>query len=111
AMGARALQRWLTRPLRDASRLGNRYDAVAALLDDAPTDGHGFERLRDALKPIADVERILARIALRSARPRDLLGLGHSLQQLPALQAALPDPAAPLLRELLDQLGDHEATA
>ncbi|MEQ1440332.1 DNA mismatch repair protein MutS [Fontimonas sp. SYSU GA230001] len=106
AMGARALTRWLTRPLRDPAQLSARYDAVAALLDD---DGRaaGFERLRDALQDIVDLERILARVALRSARPRDLAGLSASLQRLPGVAAALTGVEAPLLRTLAGQLGDH----
>ncbi|MFA5939360.1 MAG: DNA mismatch repair protein MutS [Sinimarinibacterium sp.] len=110
AMGARALQRWLTRPLRDPAQLTARYDAVAALLDD---DGRatGFERLRDALKDIVDLERILARVALRSARPRDLTGLSASLQRLPGVAAALGGVEAALVRTLAAQLGNHAGLA
>jgi len=103
-MGARALQRWLTRPLRSHEPLNARYDAVAAL-GDAQARGSGDERLRTALKDISDVERVLARVALRSARPRDLAGLAVSLAALPAVQAALVDIEAPLVRELCARLG------
>ncbi|MFT4048168.1 MAG: DNA mismatch repair protein MutS, partial [Solimonas sp.] len=85
AMGARALQRWLTRPLRGHAQIDARYDAVARLGDAQPRGG-GNERLRTALKDVTDVERVLARVALRSARPRDLAGLAVSLAALPAVQ-------------------------
>ena len=105
-MGARALTRWLTRPLRDHAQLEARYDAVGTLLRD-----ERYRALRGALKDIHDLERVLARVALRSARPRDLLGLGLGLAALPGVHAALTKPEAPLLQALLQQLGDHEARA
>jgi DNA mismatch repair protein MutS len=106
AMGSRQLRRWLLRPLRDRSVLRGRHDAIAALLE---AGAHGA--LREALQPIADVERILARVALRSARPRDLSGLCASLAALPALAHAAAPVEAPLLAELLQRLGDHAALA
>ncbi|MDW7747707.1 DNA mismatch repair protein MutS [Halomonas sp.] len=84
AMGSRLLKRWLNRPLRDRAQVGGRQAAVAMLLDD-----EGFAPLRDSLKAIGDVERILARVALYSARPRDLARLRDALIALPDLQAAL----------------------
>jgi DNA mismatch repair protein MutS len=105
-MGARALARWLTRPLRDHAQLDARYDAVALLLD-----GEHDRPLRDALREIHDLERVLARVALRSARPRDLLGLGLSLAALPSVQRSVAALDAPLLRELHARLGDHADTA
>ncbi|WP_028007102.1 DNA mismatch repair protein MutS [Solimonas flava] len=108
AMGARALQRWLTRPLRSHAQLNARYDAVASLGDARPA-GSGDERLRVALKDITDVERILARVALRSARPRDLAGLCGSLAALPAVREALAGVESPLVLELGARLGEHAA--
>jgi DNA mismatch repair protein MutS len=105
-MGARALQRWLTRPLRDHAQLEARYQAIDLLLD---TEGES--RLREALRDIADLERILARIALRSARPRDLAGLCASLQSLPEVASSIQGLEAPLLLALQQQLGDHAALA
>ncbi|HSW14532.1 MAG TPA: DNA mismatch repair protein MutS [Solimonas sp.] len=105
-MGARALHRWLTRPLRDHAQLNARYEAIARLLDESADT-----RLRDALRDIVDIERILARIALRSARPRDLLGLGNSLLALPQVIAALGQLEAPLVATLQQQLGDHAELA
>ncbi|HKK04306.1 MAG TPA: DNA mismatch repair protein MutS [Gammaproteobacteria bacterium] len=89
AMGSRLLRRWLHRPLRDRTRIGERQAAVGALLD-AST----YEPVHAALKGIGDIERILSRIALRSARPRDLTRLREALDRLPQLQSALQ----PLLR-------------
>ena len=77
-MGSRLLLRWLTRPLRDRAQLTARFGAVERLVD-----GSRCERLRVALSDLADLERICARIALRSARPRDLAGLAGALQRLP----------------------------
>lgn len=106
AMGARALHRWLTRPLRDHAQLEARYQAIACLQDDG-----GDLRLREALKDIADIERILARIALRSARPRDLVGLMQSLLALPRVVQALAGLEAPLILQLQQQLGAHDELA
>ena len=106
AMGARALHRWLTRPLRDHAQLEARYQSIASLQDDG-----GDMRLREALKDIADIERILARIALRSARPRDLVGLMQSLLALPRVTQALAGLEAPLILQLQQQLGAHDELA
>ncbi|MDR5906385.1 DNA mismatch repair protein MutS [Franzmannia qiaohouensis] len=84
AMGARLLKRWLNRPLRDRALIGARQTAVTLLLDQ-----EGYLALREELKAIGDVERILARVALRSARPRDLARLRDALNALPELQDAL----------------------
>ncbi len=84
AMGSRLLKRWLNRPLRDRELIQGRQAAVALLLDN-----EGFVELRESLKAIGDVERILARVALYSARPRDLARLRDALVALPALQAEL----------------------
>ncbi|MGH8462243.1 MAG: DNA mismatch repair protein MutS [Stenotrophobium sp.] len=106
AMGSRALHRWLTRPLRDHTALNARYQAIATLLY-----GDAYKGLRDALHDIADMERILARIALRSARPRDLLGLSQSLTALPGVQAVLAGLEAPLIRTFAASLGQHSQLA
>jgi len=104
AMGSRALRRWLGRPVTTPATLRARYAAIGALLDDAIG-----EPLREALRAVGDIERILARVALRTARPRDLTGLRSSLAALPAVQAALAAPAlaaAPLLAELATDITD-----
>lgn len=106
SMGSRQLRRWLSRPLRDRETVGARHDAVELLLDSG-----AYRALREALKPIADIERILARVSLRSARPRDLAGLGASLAGLPALAQTFAEIDAPLLRALAARLGEHPALA
>ncbi|MDI4637229.1 MULTISPECIES: DNA mismatch repair protein MutS [Halomonadaceae] len=84
AMGSRLMKRWLNRPLHDRPRVLARQAAVALLLND-----EAFVGLREDLKAIGDVERILARVALRSARPRDLARLRDALNALPGLEASL----------------------
>ena len=106
AMGARALRRAINRPLTDHAVLRARYQAIRTLLGE-----RGFETLRERLRPIGDVERILGRIALRSARPRDLTGLRLALAALPALRAGLAGLDAPLLVQLGDAIGTHAAEA
>ncbi|WP_372717868.1 DNA mismatch repair protein MutS [Immundisolibacter sp.] len=95
AMGSRQLRRWLLGPIRDPQELRQRYAAIAALVQDQAHAG-----LQDALRGVGDVERILGRIALRSARPRDLAALRDSLGLLPGLVMHLQAFEAPLLLEL-----------
>ena len=86
AMGSRLLSRWLNRPLRDQTALLQRQAVVAALQEDFQ-----FEKVAECLRQIGDIERILARLGLRSARPRDLAKLRDSLSLLPTLQQLLAD--------------------
>jgi DNA mismatch repair protein MutS len=102
AMGSRALRRALARPIRAHSQLRRQYQAISAL-----NDSRGFEALRECLRPINDLERILGRVALRSARPRDLVQLRDSLAALPALRTTLAGFDAPLLGELCAAIGEH----
>ena len=103
AMGSRALRRWLNRPLRSHSVLRERYQAIAAL-----SDGRRYETLQDQLAGIGDLERILARVALRSSRPRDLVQLRASLRAAPALRALLGQFDSPGLEALRCQISPHE---
>ena len=103
AMGSRLLRRWIQRPLRDAAVLKGRYQALDAILLSGQV-----ESLQEQLNGIGDVERILARVALRSARPRDLRQLCEALSRLPALQQQLASIESPLLSELADQIGEHK---
>ena len=95
AMGSRLLTRWLNRPLRDLTVLLARQTSITCLLD-----GYRFEKLQPQLKEIGDIERILARIGLRNARPRDLARLRDALGALPQLQVAMTDLEAPHLQRL-----------
>ncbi|QKX17907.1 DNA mismatch repair protein MutS [Microbulbifer sp. YPW1] len=105
AMGSRLLRRWLNNPLRNLNTLQQRQQAIAALIGD-----YRFEPLREALKPIGDMERILGRLALRSARPRDLSRLGMSLAQFPELQRQLSETNAALLGQLSNEMGQWPET-
>ncbi|WDE00062.1 DNA mismatch repair protein MutS [Thalassomonas actiniarum] len=83
-MGSRLLKRWLHFPLRELNTLSNRQNAISDIL------AHDLQQeLFDLLKPLGDVERIVSRIALRSARPRDFARLRNALQQLDELQQVL----------------------
>ncbi len=105
AMGSRALRRWINRPLRDQCLLQQRHQVIDVLLEQTR-----FSELSTTLRKVGDIERILARVALRSARPRDLTQLGSALQQLPVIQQQLAAVDATLLRELLNEIGEHPET-
>jgi DNA mismatch repair protein MutS len=104
AMGSRALRRWLNRPIRAQPVLRERYHAIATL-----AESRRYEPLREQLREIGDLERILARVALRSVRPRDLVQLRASLAATPGLRAALAPFDSPALIELQRHIGDHAA--
>ncbi len=101
AMGTRHLKRWLHRPVTVRSVLEDRLDAVSCL-----TQNYAFETTRQSLKSISDLERILARVALRSSRPRDLTRLRDSLWALPALTTATPQDST-LLQTLRTDMGQY----
>ena len=105
-MGARTLRRWLHRPLRDRGVLRRRYQAIATLIEHRRGDA-----LRETLRGIGDLERILSRVALRSARPRDLSTLRDGLALAPTLLDHLAGSDSPLLRDLVERIGDHAGTA
>ncbi len=105
-MGGRLLRRWLHRPLKDRRMLAERQHAVQTLLDAGAHDA-----LRERFRGLGDVERILARIALRSARPRDLSTLRDALASLPDLRAALAALDSPRLQALSAALGEHADSA
>ncbi|MBN9126589.1 MAG: DNA mismatch repair protein MutS, partial [Nitrosospira sp.] len=86
-MGSRMLRHWLHHPLRDRATIQDRLEAVSFLMNEA--DPAPYLVIRQHFKHMADIERIAARIALRSARPRDLSGLRDSLQQLQQATAAI----------------------
>jgi len=105
-MGGRLLRRWLHRPLRDRPTLRLRHHAVSTLID-----SRAFEVLRERFRALGDLERILSRIALRSARPRDLSTLRDGLAMLPELHGALSTLDSPRLQALAGALGEHDAQA
>ena len=95
-MGSRLLKRWLHAPLRDQAQVRRRHHTVAELQD------HHLE-LAPILKQIGDIERIVSRVALRSARPRDLARLRQALQVLPELNDLLASVQSPQLQQLAMQ--------
>ena len=105
-MGGRLLRRWLHRPLRQQHVVAERHHAVRHLLE-----SRAFETLREALRRVGDLERILSRVALRSARPRDLSTLRDGLALFPSLREALAPLDSPRLSALLTRLGEHAGTA
>lgn len=100
-MGSRLLARWIQRPLLDRARLTRRQEAIEAFLK-----SHQIDALQKQLKPIGDMERILARVGLRSARPRDLVKLRQGFECLPLLKQQLHKTKA-IAQEKLEQLHEH----
>jgi DNA mismatch repair protein MutS len=101
-MGSRLLRRWIQRPVRDAGTLKGRYQAVEAIISSANT-----ETLQELLGGIGDAERILSRVALRSARPRDLRQLREALSRLPELRSGLATIESPQLKSLRERMDEH----
>ena len=101
AMGSRLLKRWLNRPIRDQQTLRLRHDVVGSLLQN-----RAYREVRGSLKQISDLERILTRIALKTARPVDLAQLHISLRQLPGLKSTLAAINSPHLQTLNEQIAD-----
>jgi DNA mismatch repair protein MutS len=102
SMGSRCLRRWLHSPLRNADLLQARHQCIAELLD----SGY-FVDIRQQLLSIGDVERIMSRVALKSARPRDLDTLKLSIRALPEIQQSLQQCHSPLLVSLARDIGEH----
>jgi len=104
-MGARMLRRWLNQPIRDQQILRLRHQAISAL------QGQAHDSLRTLLNQIGDLERILARVALGSARPRDLSTLRNGLCLLPEITAQLQIIDSPHLAQLATSAGTHPETS
>jgi DNA mismatch repair protein MutS len=101
-MGSRLLKRWIQRPIRDKRVLQARYQAVETIML-----GRHTGLLQNQLAGIGDIERILSRVALRSARPRDLRQLAAALERIPSLRKSLEASDSPLLQSLREQIGNH----
>lgn len=104
AMGSRLLKRWLHRPIRNLEQIRLRQQVVSSLLEN-----YRFETLQSLLGQIGDLERIVTRIALRTARPRDLAKLRDALGLLPELQSLLVNIDSPHLQVLAGLIGEHPA--
>ena len=102
AMGSRCLRRWINRPLRDQHILKHRYACIETLLN-----GKLYRDVQNNLRHIGDIERISSRIALKSARPRDLVVLRNTLAALPNLQKILSGNNNPQLALLSKQIGEQ----
>lgn len=98
AMGSRLLKRWLTRPLRNHQELSNRQQAIDTILQN-----NLYSQLFNLLRQVGDIERILARIALQSARPRDLWQLRNTFCVLPAIQTLIANIRSDLKLNQLQQ--------
>lgn len=101
AMGSRLLKRWLNRPLRDPGVIMGRQDSVRQL-----QMHHAYSSLQKILHGSADLERILSRVALKTARPRDLIALRTTLALLPELQQQLTEFSALRLQQLKNNMGE-----
>ncbi|WP_305908271.1 DNA mismatch repair protein MutS [Methylomarinum sp. Ch1-1] len=102
AMGSRCLRRWINRPLRNHNTLNGRYACVDTLLQQQL-----YETVQSSLRQVGDIERISSRIALKSARPRDLVVLRNTLAVLPELQAQLSGAENSHLEALRQQIGEQ----
>lgn len=105
SMGSRLLTRWLNRPLRSHKELNTRFDAIDTLIANTTLQN----TLTEQLTGIADIDRILARISIGSARPRDLLGLRNSLRSLPELHNGCSTVQDTLLNGIGDCLDGFES--
>lgn len=101
AMGSRLLRRWLKRPLRNQEILHKRQEAIGNL-----QSLHIVNEIYAVLRGIGDIERILARIALKSARPRDLVQLRYALSLLPKIQKLLASANTTTIKELGKNIGE-----
>ena len=99
AMGTRHLKRWLHQPLQDTQQRQQRLDSIAQLITQ-----NQLPSLQQSLQHIGDCERILSRVALKTARPRDLTQLRLALQTTPKIKAILAHDQHPCLVTLDQQL-------
>jgi DNA mismatch repair protein MutS len=101
-MGGRMLRSWLLRPLVSLDRIHDRLDAVEEFAFRSTDRG----KFREVLKSVHDLERLVARIALGTAGPRDLIGLKQSIAAVPRIRLTLDACGAPLIRTLVSALDD-----
>ncbi len=101
-MGGRLLRGWLQRPAHTLERIQDRLDAVEELAFSTPERS----KLQDSLKHVHDLERVVARVALGRAGPRDLVGLRQSVSTVPRIRAVMGVLRAPLVNSLLASLDD-----
>jgi DNA mismatch repair protein MutS len=104
AMGSRMLRRWISQPLRDRVTVAERHGAIEELLR-----GQGYLALQEILQGIGDIERILSRVGLKSARPRDLATLRDALGALPELMPLMAQIDTEMMAALAEEIGEHPA--
>ena len=102
AMGSRCLRRWLNRPLRSQIILNERYSCINSFLDNQL-----FSDIQTNLRQVGDIERISSRIALKSARPRDLIVLRNTLDILPLLQGQLINIENPHIEQFKQKIAEQ----
>jgi DNA mismatch repair protein MutS len=107
AMGARLLRRWVDQPLLDLGQIVSRQEAVERLVTQALVRGD----LRDAMRRLSDLERLVSRTATGLAGPRDLVALRNSLMALPTLAEPLLKVGLGRIQELREQMADHREVA
>ena len=98
-MGSRLLKRWLARPLRDHALIEKRQQAISELIQHQQ-----ISTLQSTFRLLTDIERITSRVALKSAKPRDLTQLRQTLAVIPDIQALILHHVAPYIRELSEQV-------
>lgn len=103
AMGSRQLRRWIKQPLRKRDTLNQRLNIIEALLE-----SHQIDNLRSELKQVGDMERIITRISLNTARPRDLVTLKQSLQALITIRSLLTTIHTKPLNTLIQDIDEHQ---
>ena len=99
-MGSRLLKEWMLKPLNDINRIKERQAAIEAI-----SKNYIFEQLRDQIKPIGDIQRIITRISLKSARPRDLIKLSDAINIFPKLNNILINIDNIFIQNLKNQIG------
>ena len=103
-MGSRLLRHWINRPIRGRNTLRQRQQAIETMIR-----AGSAESLHTTLRDMGDMERILTRVGLRSARPRDLAQLRHALRELPGVTARIARLDSPRLDALVQGCGEHDA--
>ncbi|PIE42828.1 MAG: DNA mismatch repair protein MutS [Gammaproteobacteria bacterium] len=106
AMGSRLLLRWLNSPVRERDKVITRQNAIGALIDNCY-----YQPIHGALRQVGDIERILTRIALKSARPRDLARLRDALDLLPELQTELAEISDSHICDIARAIGTYPELA
>lgn len=104
SMGSRKIRRWIKQPLRDRQQLQDRLDRIETILNSVQT-----QPMQDQLKGIADIERIVTRVSLLTARPRDLVALRESLLAIEGLLETLKQKTLEPLAPLTKQMDPHSA--